>query len=254
MRKWHVVLLIIVTALVDVAAATTRPRATFTERFFAAYPTKSHSAHARRHHALTRWAHRHHFRTQLATRTRNIRRAEATHLARVIHHVRAVRHVGALHHIADAILPDEGLRSSAAIQPDEEIHAAEAVRPGDAARPDADVAAPAEVAAAPNAAAPALRGLAAGGCAQIIKTSYYESGRWTASGEPFRPDGLTAAHRTLPFGTKLTVMNPRTGQSVTVVINDRGPYVRGVSLDLSRGAARAIGMRGTQHLCISEYE
>jgi len=61
---------------------------------------------------------------------------------------------------------------------------------------------------------------------------------------------MTAAHRTLPFGTHLTVTNPRTGQSVNVVVNDRGPFVRGVSLDLSLAAAKAIGMHGTGSVCI----
>ncbi len=61
---------------------------------------------------------------------------------------------------------------------------------------------------------------------------------------------MTAAHRTLPFGTQLTVTNPRTGKSVTVIVNDRGPFVSGVSLDLSRGAAQAIGMHGTGAVCI----
>jgi rare lipoprotein A len=71
-------------------------------------------------------------------------------------------------------------------------------------------------------------------------------GHRTASGARFNPDGLTAAHRTLPFGTCLVVGNPRTGKSVRVTINDRGPYTAGTSLDLSHGAARAIGMRSTQ--------
>jgi rare lipoprotein A len=61
---------------------------------------------------------------------------------------------------------------------------------------------------------------------------------------------MTAAHRTLPFGTSLTVTNPRTGKSVTVVVNDRGPFISGVSLDLSLGAAQAIGMHGTGAVCI----
>jgi rare lipoprotein A len=78
-----------------------------------------------------------------------------------------------------------------------------------------------------------------------IMAAYYWEGRRTASGQPFNLHGMTAAHRTLPFGTTLTVSNPRTGKSVTVVVNDRGPYVSGVSLDLSLGAAQAIGMRGT---------
>ncbi len=72
------------------------------------------------------------------------------------------------------------------------------------------------------------------------------AGNRTASGEIFDPNGLTAAHRTLPFGTCLRVRNPKTGKSVKVRVNDRGPFVKGVSLDLSHGAARAIGMRSKQ--------
>ena len=85
---------------------------------------------------------------------------------------------------------------------------------------------------------------------QRVKSAYYWEGRHTASGQPFNPHGLTAAHRTLPFGTHLTVTNPRNGQSVTVVVNDRGPFVRGVSLDLSLAAAKAIGIHGTAAVCI----
>jgi rare lipoprotein A len=85
---------------------------------------------------------------------------------------------------------------------------------------------------------------------QRVISAYYWEGRHTASGAPFNPNGMTAAHRTLPFGTHLTVTNPRNGQSVTVVINDRGPFVHGVSLDLSRGAAQAIGLHGTGAVCI----
>lgn len=79
----------------------------------------------------------------------------------------------------------------------------------------------------------------------LIYASYYSSGYRTASGERFNPNGYTAAHRSLPFGTRVQVTNPRTGRSVVVRINDRGPFVRGRSLDLARGAAFAIGMRGT---------
>ncbi|MGP8232391.1 MAG: septal ring lytic transglycosylase RlpA family protein [Methylovirgula sp.] len=79
----------------------------------------------------------------------------------------------------------------------------------------------------------------------LIYASYYSSGYRTASGERFNPNGFTAAHRTLPFGTRLQVTNPRNGRSIVVRINDRGPFVRGRSLDLARGAAFAIGMRGT---------
>lgn len=88
-----------------------------------------------------------------------------------------------------------------------------------------------------------------GGGRRII-SAYYWEGRHTASGQRFNPYGMTAAHRTLPFGTQLTVSNPRTGKSVNVIINDRGPYTSGVGLDLSLGAARAIGMRGTSAVCL----
>ena len=69
-----------------------------------------------------------------------------------------------------------------------------------------------------------------------------ESGTQTASGQRFNPSAMTAAHRTLPFGTKLRVTHG--SQSVVVTINDRGPFVRGRVLDLSNGAARAIGISG----------
>jgi rare lipoprotein A len=72
--------------------------------------------------------------------------------------------------------------------------------------------------------------------------SYYKSGRLTANGEHFRPMGYTCAHKRLPFGTKLKVTNLRNGKSVIVRVNDRGPFVRGRVLDLSLGAARAIGL------------
>jgi rare lipoprotein A len=91
-----------------------------------------------------------------------------------------------------------------------------------------------------------------GSCAgHRVVATWYQSGRRTASGAPFNPSGYTAAHRTLPFGSRVTVTNPRNGQSVTVTINDRGPFNRGITLDLARGAARAIGMNGTQQVCVS---
>ena len=86
---------------------------------------------------------------------------------------------------------------------------------------------------------------------EYVVATWYESGSHTANGDVFKPDGLTAAHRTLPFGSKVTVINPRTGHSVTVVINDRGPFVKGVTLDLARGAARSIGMTQTQWVCLT---
>ena len=72
-------------------------------------------------------------------------------------------------------------------------------------------------------------------------------GRKTASGEPYRKDALTAAHRSLPFGTKVTITYPKTGKSVDVVINDRGPYAKGRIVDLSRAAATKLGMINDGH-------
>lgn len=72
--------------------------------------------------------------------------------------------------------------------------------------------------------------------------SYYKSGKRTANGEHFNPHGLTAAHRKLRFGTKLRVTNVRTGKSVVVRVNDRGPFIRGRIIDLSLGAAKVIGL------------
>ncbi|WP_018466237.1 septal ring lytic transglycosylase RlpA family protein [Calidithermus timidus] len=70
-------------------------------------------------------------------------------------------------------------------------------------------------------------------------------GRRTASGERFNTYDLTAAHPTLPFGTRVRVTNLRNGRRVIVRVNDRGPYIRGYVIDLSYAAAQAIGMSGT---------
>ena len=81
-----------------------------------------------------------------------------------------------------------------------------------------------------------------------VRASYYGrgfNGRRTASGSVFRQGELTAAHRSWRFGTKVRVTNLRNGRDVVVTITDRGPYVRGRSLDLSVGAARAIGATGS---------
>lgn len=69
------------------------------------------------------------------------------------------------------------------------------------------------------------------------------AGRRTASGERFDPGALTAAHRTLPFGARVRVTDLRSGRSVEVRINDRGPHIAGREIDLSRAAAEAIGIR-----------
>ncbi len=75
--------------------------------------------------------------------------------------------------------------------------------------------------------------------------SYYGRrfhGRQTASGQRFDMHAMTAAHRTLPFGSRVRVTNPRNGRSVVVHINDRGPYIGGRTIDLSRAAAEELGM------------
>jgi rare lipoprotein A len=72
--------------------------------------------------------------------------------------------------------------------------------------------------------------------------SFYKHGSKTASGEQFNPSELTAAHRTLPFGTRLRVTHVATGQSVTVRVNDRGPFIPGRVVDVSHSAAEALGM------------
>jgi rare lipoprotein A len=86
----------------------------------------------------------------------------------------------------------------------------------------------------------------AGGGAHIQRghASWYQHGRRTANGEAFNPNGMTAAHRSLPFGTRLRVVNNKTGRSVVVRINDRGPFIGGRIIDLARGAARQLGMDG----------
>ena len=80
---------------------------------------------------------------------------------------------------------------------------------------------------------------------QVGNASWYgpaQDGKETASGEPFDSNELTAASPTLPMGTKAVVTNLETGKSVTVKINDRGPYAKGRKIDLSRAAAQQIGM------------
>ncbi|OLP53504.1 hypothetical protein BJF92_01445 [Rhizobium rhizosphaerae] len=81
--------------------------------------------------------------------------------------------------------------------------------------------------------------------------SWYALGSRTASGEKMNAATLTAAHRNLAFGTKIHVINKRNGKSVVVRVNDRGPFIRGRVLDLSKAAAREIGMvsSGTANVC-----
>ena len=79
----------------------------------------------------------------------------------------------------------------------------------------------------------------------------YESGSKTASGERMNPDAMTAAHRSRPFGSQVTVTSLKTGRSVSVRINDRGPFIKGRCIDLSTGAAAALGMGGIERVSLN---
>jgi rare lipoprotein A len=76
-------------------------------------------------------------------------------------------------------------------------------------------------------------------------------GKKTANGERFNTNALTAAHKTLPFGTHVRVKNERTGKSVVVRINDRGPYAHGRVIDLSKAAAAAVGISGVGQVTLA---
>jgi rare lipoprotein A len=78
----------------------------------------------------------------------------------------------------------------------------------------------------------------------------YPGGR-TASGERMNPSAMTAAHRTKSFGSQVTVTSQKSGRSVTVRINDRGPFIKGRCIDLSTGAARALGMAGIERVSLN---
>jgi rare lipoprotein A len=92
------------------------------------------------------------------------------------------------------------------------------------------------------------------GCQQALAecgiASTYSSGSRTANGEHYNHMGVSAAHKTLPFGTRVVVRNQRTGRSITVRINDRGPFIAGRIIDLSTGAKNALGMDGLASVCL----
>ena len=91
-------------------------------------------------------------------------------------------------------------------------------------------------------AAASLQSNEAAAASQCGKASWYKMGTRTASGERMNANALAAAHRTLPFGTKVRVENLANGRSVVVRINDRGPFVGGRVIDVTRGAAEQLGM------------
>jgi rare lipoprotein A len=88
------------------------------------------------------------------------------------------------------------------------------------------------------------------------KASWYgsESGRRTATGSRFRPNGFTAAHKTLPLPCRVKVTNLHNDRSVVVLVNDRGPFVKNRLIDLSRGAAKALGINGVADVEVEYLE
>ena len=84
-----------------------------------------------------------------------------------------------------------------------------------------------------------------------VASNYGYNGGRTASGERMNPNEMTAAHRTRSFGSQVTVTSQKSGRSVTVRINDRGPFVKGRCIDLSTGAARALGMAGLEQVSLN---
>ncbi|MGH6859189.1 MAG: septal ring lytic transglycosylase RlpA family protein [Phyllobacterium sp.] len=85
------------------------------------------------------------------------------------------------------------------------------------------------------------------------RASWYALHSRTASGERMNPSALTAAHRTLPFGSKVKVTNQRNGKSIVVRINDRGPFIKGRVIDLSKAAANRLGFvsAGQASICMA---
>lgn len=88
--------------------------------------------------------------------------------------------------------------------------------------------------------------------AQCGRASWYALTSKTASGERMNPSGMTAAHRNLPFGSKVRVINKKNGKAVVLRINDRGPFVKGRVIDVSKAAAQKLGFLRSGHtpICI----
>ena len=87
------------------------------------------------------------------------------------------------------------------------------------------------------------------GASEQLATYYWQGQRVACGGGRFDPHGMTAAHRTLPCGTKLTISNPHNGREVSVTITDRGPFTN-AKLDLSLGAANALGLKQSSYVCV----
>lgn len=87
------------------------------------------------------------------------------------------------------------------------------------------------------------------------KASWYSSGKRTANGQRYNPNGYSIAHRTLPFGTYVQLTNPQNGNKITAIVNDRGPFVKNREIDVSKGVAKSLGFinQGTASLIIEVY-
>ena len=131
----------------------------------------------------------------------------------------------------DIVAPNPASRPAVAARP-APARVARAVAESDDSRPQRKAAPQRTVSREPVTSGGTLSGVA----------SYYWQPQPLASGGRFNPDALTAAHKTLPFGTRVRVTHAGNGRSVEVVINDRGPYIGGRIIDLSRRAAQVIGM------------
>jgi rare lipoprotein A len=107
-----------------------------------------------------------------------------------------------------------------------------------------------KVAAAALAAGLILAVSAGEASAQCGRASWYALTSKTASGERMNPSAMTAAHRSLPFGTKVKVVNRKNGKSIVVRINDRGPFIKGRIIDVSKGAAQKLGFIRSGHTAI----
>lgn len=103
----------------------------------------------------------------------------------------------------------------------------------------------------------ALAAVIGSACAESGIASHYstrELGTRTASGRALHDDALTAAHKTLPFGSHVRVTNQANGRSVVVTITDRGPYVRGRVIDVSAAGAQALGFSGLTRVSVEKVE
>jgi rare lipoprotein A len=99
-----------------------------------------------------------------------------------------------------------------------------------------------------------LAGLQAANAESGIASIYAYEGGKTASGQRASASGLTAAHRTLPFGTKVRVTNKRNGKSVVVRINDRGPFIKGRVIDVTPAAAKILGFSGLTKVSLERVD